>query len=111
RIDKSTIPIDMVRQLTGHRDERIARLVAKHWAKIDGATTANMRKEMDRLEGVLRAGSGNPYSGKKLFSNACAKCHKLFDKGGQVGPDLTTYQRTDVANMLLHIVNPSAEIR
>jgi putative heme-binding domain-containing protein len=28
-----------------------------------------------------------------------------------VGPDLTTFARADVGNLLLHIVNPSASIR
>lgn len=31
--------------------------------------------------------------------------------GGKIGPDLTGYKRDDFANMLVHIVNPSAEIR
>jgi putative heme-binding domain-containing protein len=111
KIDKAAVPADVVRQLTMHRDERIARLVARHWGKVEGATTAEMKAQVERLEGILRAGTGSPYPGKKLFNNTCAKCHKLFGQGGQVGPDLTTYQRTDVSNMLLHIVNPSAEIR
>ena len=40
-----------------------------------------------------------------------ARCHTLFALGGKVGPDLTTYQRSDADVMLLHIVNPSAEVR
>ena len=41
----------------------------------------------------------------------CAACHKLFFKGGAIGPDLTSYQRNDLGTMLLSIVNPNAEIR
>ncbi|MGH7140390.1 MAG: c-type cytochrome, partial [Pirellulales bacterium] len=52
-----------------------------------------------------------PYTGKKLFTANCAKCHTLFGQGGQIGPDLTSYKRDDVANMLVNIVNPSAEVR
>ncbi len=70
-----------------------------------------MRQEIARLESVLRGGAGSPYPGKKLFGNSCAKCHTLFGQGGKVGPDLTTFKRDDLANMLVHIVNPSAEIR
>src|SRR5262249_21183740 len=49
--------------------------------------------------------------GKKLFETHCGRCHALFGRGGQVGPDLTAYRRDDLATMLLSIVNPSAEIR
>jgi putative heme-binding domain-containing protein len=110
-IDRTAVPMDVVRQLTVHRDGRVTELVTKHWGKIDGATTAEMQAEIGRLESVLRAGTGSPYAGKKLFNNTCAKCHRLFGQGGQVGPDLTAYQRSDVTTMLLHVVNPSAEIR
>jgi putative membrane-bound dehydrogenase-like protein len=110
-VDRASVPADVVRQLTAHRDERIASLVAKHWGSLQGATTAEMKAQIDRLETVVRTGNGSPYAGKALFKNTCGKCHKLFDQGGQVGPDLTTYQRTDVANMLVNIVNPSAELR
>ncbi|MDR3635299.1 MAG: c-type cytochrome [Isosphaeraceae bacterium] len=110
-IDRASVPADVVRQLTAHRDDRIAQLVSKHWGNLQGATTADMKAQIDKLEGVVRTGNGSPYAGKVLFKNTCAKCHKLFDQGGQVGPDLTTYQRTDVANMLVNVVNPSAEIR
>jgi putative heme-binding domain-containing protein len=111
QIDKVSLPPDLVRRITGHRDERIAKLVSKHWGRVDGETTEEMKKQIDRLEGVLRAGTGSPYAGKKLFNDTCSKCHTLFGKGGQVGPDLTTFKRDDLSNMLLHVVNPSAEIR
>jgi putative heme-binding domain-containing protein len=94
-----------------HRDARITSLVRKHWGDVEGAATAAMQKQLERLEGVLRTGSGSPYPGKKLFKETCAKCHQLFGQGGQVGPDLTTFKRDDLSNVLLHVVNPSAEIR
>jgi putative heme-binding domain-containing protein len=111
QIDRTTVPLDVVRKLTVYRDERLSRLVSKHWGNVEGATTAEMQKQIERLEGVLRAGNGSPYPGKKLFKEACARCHRLFTDGGQIGPDLTAFKRDDMANMLLHIVNPSAEIR
>jgi len=111
KVDRSAIPTETVRKMTMHRDERIASLIRKHWGSVDGATTAEMQKQIEQLEGVLRTGTGSPYKGKKLFNDTCAKCHRLFGQGGQIGPDLTTYKRDDLSNMLLNIVNPSAEIR
>jgi putative heme-binding domain-containing protein len=110
-IDRAALPADAVRRLTVFRDERISGLIKKLFGEVEGATTAQMQQEVARLEGVLRGGTGSPYRGKKLFNDTCARCHKLFGQGGQVGPDLTTFRRDDMANMLLHIVNPSAEIR
>ncbi len=111
QLERAAVAREVVRRLTAHRDEKIAALVAKHWGKVEGGTTAAMRQRIERLEQVLRGGTGSPYPGKKLYRTACAQCHQLFGQGGQVGPDLTSYQRTDLANLLLHIVNPSAEIR
>lgn len=110
-IDASTIPLDVVRKLTIHRDDQLLALVSKHWGKVTGATTEEMRQVIDRLASTVREGKGDPYGGKKLFTATCAKCHKLHGQGGQIGPDLTTYKRDDVPNMLVNIVNPSAEIR
>jgi putative heme-binding domain-containing protein len=110
-VDRRGIPLDAVRRMTVHRDAAIDRLIGKHWGKLRGATTAQMRRQIARYERVVRDGSGNPYAGKKLFEANCGKCHTLFGRGGQVGPDLTAYKRDDLGNMLLNIVNPSAEIR
>jgi putative heme-binding domain-containing protein len=110
-IERSALSADAVRRLTVFRDGRIAALVKKLYGEVEGATTAQMQQEVARLEAVLRGGTGSPYRGRKLFNDTCARCHRLFGQGGQVGPDLTTFRRDDVANMLLHIVNPSAEIR
>jgi putative heme-binding domain-containing protein len=70
-----------------------------------------MQKRIVHWQQVVGNGNGSPYPGKKLFEATCAKCHTLFGRGGFIGPDLTSYKRDDIANVLLHIVNPSAEIR
>jgi putative heme-binding domain-containing protein len=101
----------VLKKILLHRDAEIAALVKKHWGEVKGATTAQMRQEVDRLVDVVRSGIGNPYTGKQLFNKRCAACHTLHSQGGTVGPDLTPFKRDDIANMLLHIVNPSAEIR
>lgn len=66
-----------------------------------------------RLKKTLLAGGGNPVAGKMLFYSkvGCANCHTVFDHGGHVGPDLTSYDRSNLDSMLLAVVNPSAEIR
>jgi putative heme-binding domain-containing protein len=111
KIAANTIPSATLKKVLLHQDPEIAALVKKHWGEIKGATTLAMQQEVDRLVGVVRSGTGDPYPGKKLFQVRCASCHILHGQGGTVGPDLTPYKRDEVAQLLLHIVNPSAEIR
>ena len=63
------------------------------------------------MEAALKEPGGSPYEGETLFTQRCAGCHKLFFKGGIIGPDLTPYQRDNLGTMLISIVNPNAEIR
>lgn len=109
-IAATALPLDTVRRLTIHRDEHLASLIQKHWNQIEGATTAEMQSQIDHYSGIL-VGAGDPYPGKKLYMQMCGKCHTLHASGGKIGPDLTTYKRDDLRQMLIHIVNPSAEIR
>ena len=109
-IAAASLPLDTVRRLTIHRDDRLTSLIQKHWTQIEGATTDEMKKLVDQYSEVL-IGAGDPYPGKKLYMQMCGKCHTLHAIGGKIGPDLTTYKRDDVRQMLIHIVNPSAEIR
>ena len=109
-IAASSLPLDTVRRMTIHRDEQLANLIQKHWGQIEGATSTEMQELIERYKTVL-AGTGDPYPGKKLYMQMCGKCHTLHAIGGKIGPDLTAYKRDDIRQMLIHIVNPSAEIR
>jgi putative heme-binding domain-containing protein len=111
KVQAKSIPLPTLRKLLLHRDDKIAALVKKHFGEVKGATTEQMRKEIDRLAAVAQSGKGDPYPGKKLFTTKCANCHTFHAVGGIVGPDLTPFKRDDVPNLLLHIVNPNAEIR
>ncbi len=115
RVPKAAIPSDMVRRVQGiesaaHRAELQKTLTAL-WPSFRQPTSAELEKEIVRLTGVIEATTGSPYAGKRLFVDNCGVCHKLFNVGAIIGPDLTTYKRDDLGNMLLNIVNPNAEIR
>lgn len=106
----ASLPLDTVRRLTIYKDDRLASLVLKHWGSVEGATTAEMQGLIEKYSATL-VGAGDPYPGKKLYMQMCGKCHTLHSQGGKIGPDLTTYKRDDIRQMLINIVNPSAEIR
>jgi len=111
RIKAADVPLDTVRQWQRHKSDKLAALIPSLWPNAGRPTSEAMQQQIVRFAGVIRSGEGDPYRGQKLFATACASCHTLFARGGKVGPDLTSYQRGDLDAMLLHIVNPSAEIR
>lgn len=111
RVPVAAVPTDLARKLKALPGESIARRTARLWPQLRQPTTAELEQEIRRLAEVINLATGSPYPGKKLFLERCGTCHKLFARGGDVGPDLTVYQRADLPNLLLNIVNPNAEIR
>lgn len=110
KLGLSLVPADIADHLRTSRDKAVSEAAAKLFPK---ATTTgyDFKKKLAEVETVLKGGAGNPYQGEQTFMQRCASCHKLFFKGGKIGPDLTTYQRDNLGTMLISIVNPNAEIR
>jgi putative heme-binding domain-containing protein len=50
-------------------------------------------------------------AGHVIFTNRCGNCHRLFDEGAEIGPDLTGYERSNVSDLLINIIDPNAYIR
>ena len=104
------VSAEVVSLLRSHGDERLGQLLSRHFAGSE-TDAARLEQEIQRLAKVITAEPGSPYEGKKLYAASCGACHRLFEQGGQIGPDLTAYQRDDLDTMLLSIINPGAEIR
>ena len=112
-IDPQKIPAehldqDLLSRLALHEDKMIAALLHQHFPE-SNKQTPSLR--VDALQKILAARPGDPYAGEAIYTERCGACHKLFFKGGNVGPDLTRYQRDDLGTMLVSILDPSAEIR
>jgi putative heme-binding domain-containing protein len=105
------VPVEQLRQISLHQDKQLDELVRKHWGNIASGTPEEKLAEMRRLNNDLRAGSADPLRGREVFKNICAVCHRLFDEGGQIGPDLTHANRKDQSYLLASIVDPSAVVR
>ena len=99
---------DLLARLVLHDNSKINDLVHEKFPNVEEQTPS---LRLDALEKILSAQPGDPYAGESIFKVRCASCHKLFFKGGEVGPDLTRYQRDDLSTMLVSILEPDAEIR
>jgi len=111
KIQAGDVPGPLKARLRGHSEGSLAKRAEALWPGVGDPKAGDVEGTLVALQVVLAEGNGNPYQGKVLFDQACAACHTLFDQGGHIGPDLTTYQRSDLRNLLLSIVHPNAEIR
>ena len=104
--------IDIVRQLSLHKDADIDASIEKHWkGLLATGPTPEKKREAERIKAVIKTCLGDAEKGKLQFTARCAVCHKLFGEGGSIGPDLTGYDRANPDFWLDNLFTPSLEIR
>lgn len=111
KIDPKIIPTDIVQRLRSSQDKKIAATATTVFPEKTSHSSEDFKKKIARVKEIIASGTGKTYDGEKLYMASCAACHKLFFKGGQIGPELTNYQRDDLGTMLISIIDPNAEIR
>jgi putative heme-binding domain-containing protein len=55
--------------------------------------------------------SADPLAGKQVYQRTCWSCHKMYGDGGEIGPDLTGSNRTNIAYLLSNVLEPSGELQ
>lgn len=111
KIDGRSIPVEVVQRIQLHKDKEVAALLTKHYGRVRAGSPQEKQREMLRIGKILKAGKSDARAGKKVFADTCAKCHKLFGEGGDVGPELTGYERTNALYWMENVIDPSAIIR
>ncbi|MFO0012609.1 MAG: PVC-type heme-binding CxxCH protein [Planctomycetota bacterium] len=105
------MPPESVRAMRLHPDEALQAQIAKLYPAFASIDLAAANARSREIAGWILDGSGDPYQGKKWYRELCSRCHRLFDDGGAVGPELTGYQRDQLETLLRNIIAPSLEIR
>src|SRR5690606_9835053 len=110
KIPKADVPVYAARQLL--------RVVGSGFMEIWGAPldelSNDQRASYDKYralltdEAVARASAVN---GRVLFNRTCAPCHKMYNEGGTLGPDITGSNRANLDYLLSNVLNPSDEIQ
>jgi putative heme-binding domain-containing protein len=102
----------VARQMMELGDAKIKQQLAQVWGSVRPTgtdRTALIAEFKQRLTpGVLK--KGNPAQGRALFQKTCASCHKLFDAGKAIGPELTGSQRRNLDYVLSNLLDPNAVI-
>lgn len=111
QISPEAITTEIRDLLASHKSELLLAKLSQLVPEAKPLTDEETRTELAGWSKKLDVSGGNPYQGKVLFLEHCGKCHKLFNEGGDIGPELTRYNRDDRSTMLLSILRPSQEIR
>lgn len=110
-ISREDVPEQMVRQLKLLGDPVTDEAVGRLWPEVRLASSEEIGQRLTTLSKVLKTGSGDPSAGRTIFGSRCGSCHRLFEEGGSIGPDLTGYDRRNLTDLLRNTVDPNADIR
>ncbi len=110
-IDKADVPVPIVQRLALLNDSAIIKAVYRLWPGVGRLTSSKKNEQISEIIQILKSGKGDASAGRILYNNRCGSCHRLFDEGGTIGPDLTGYDRRNVNDMLTNIIDPNAYIR
>jgi putative membrane-bound dehydrogenase-like protein len=114
--EKALNPRDLrppqVLQIVQLGDAALTRKVESVWGRVPGPGSPEKVRRIAEVRGMLPEGDkGNASRGRAVFKENCAVCHKLFDEGESIGPDLTGAERSNLDFLLTSLVDPSALIR
>jgi putative heme-binding domain-containing protein len=111
-IDVSHITASHARQVSNFTDDKLNALLKKVWGTV--RQTSDERKshiaEISDLMTEQRINQADLENGQIIFAQVCGGCHRMFGKGGQIGPDLTGADRSNLHYLLENIMDPSATL-
>ena len=111
QVSKQDVPIEIVRQFKLLDDPSIVAMVDGLWPEVKIASTNDKKNEILRIKKALKSQTGSIADGKNIYTQSCGNCHQLNGEGGTIGPDLTGYDRKNISDLTLNIVDPNAAIR
>ena len=105
------LTLEAIRAMRQHENPQLQEQLVATYPATAGLDFSSIQSRCNQLSTIILSGNGDPYRGKKHYKNLCARCHRLFEEGGEIGPDLTGYQRDQLSTLLRNVVGPSLEIR
>ena len=101
-----------VRQLLLFEDAELDQKIRENWGQIAKSSGDKERRITALKQQFDKATltSANLPEGRALYVKTCAKCHRLFGEGGNIGPDITGSNRADLDYLLHNVIDPNALI-
>ena len=99
-------------QIAGHGNAKMTKTLKRLWGEIR-QTDQQKREAIARYKSLLDESflkKANLPNGRRVYSKTCASCHRLFDDGGDVGPNLTGSNRKNLDYVLENVIAPSSTV-
>ena len=112
QIPRTDLTAFTARQMHNLGDANLSRRMKHVWGELR-TTPAEKAKLITSFKTRLTPESlqkADRSAGRALFQKTCASCHRIFDSGGKIGPDITGSQRTNLDYLLQTLVDPSAAV-
>jgi putative membrane-bound dehydrogenase-like protein len=112
RVPRADMSVGVARQLLAFADPRIQPRLEAVWGKVQ-PTSKTKAPLMGKYKAALASTqdpAADPARGRVVFNRTCLSCHKLFDAGGDVGPELTGSDRANPDYILENVLDPSAAV-
>ncbi len=100
------------RQVTSFENQELTALLAKVWGAVR-QTSKERRAEIATMSEAMteeRLARADLENGQRVFEQVCGSCHRMFAKGGRIGPELTGANRSNLNYLLENILDPSASL-
>ncbi len=111
-IDPRNLTAAQALQIARLGDTSLATRLEAVWGRLPGPGSPEKIRRIAEVRGFFVEGDkGNAARGQPVFKEHCAVCHKLFNEGESIGPDLTGSERKNLDFLLQSLVDPSSQIR
>ena len=112
QVEAALVSPVLMRQMRAHGDTRITRKMNDLWGE-PIQLPPDLPRQMRRWKFALtpeRLERVDLSYGRHVYSNTCGTCHKLFDSGVAVGPDLTGSNRINLDYILENVLAPNSVV-
>jgi putative heme-binding domain-containing protein len=112
QVPRADVSVFIARQMQVSKDKQVQEKLARVWGQIKPASKekaelmAKFKKSL--TPDILKAADLS--KGRLVFAKNCASCHRLYDDGGNIGPNLTGSQRGNLDYVLENVLDPSAVV-
>ena len=112
KVAKSLISPYHALQIKSLGNEELNRKLTAYWGKIrESPEYLSRRKDELKLELTPSSlAKANLKNGSFLYDQQCSGCHRLYGRGGLLGPDLTGSGRSNLEYLLENIVDPNGAV-